>query len=271
MFTWNRSFTQPADPAIASHLLTLDSQGSACSSGSEEMTEIEDLIREEAQTFARRNKKAIARRFTNPEIYVPEEQPVAVFMAGSPGAGKTEASKRLLERFDSPRTLRIDPDDLRTDFPGYTGANSWLFQGAVSIVVAKILDMAFSQSQSFLLDGTLSAKKVAHTNIERAIKHNRFTQILYVYQDPMLAWAFVCAREALEGRRIPAEDFAEQYFAARDVVNGLKSKFGKKLRVDLLIKNVDGSDKVYKANIEKIDFHVPEKYDRTSLIQEIQG
>ncbi|MGU9958140.1 MAG: zeta toxin family protein [Arenicellales bacterium WSBS_2016_MAG_OTU3] len=53
-------------------------------------------------------------------------------------------------------------------------------------------------------------------------KKGRTVQILYVYQEPILAWNFVQSREAVEGRRILPEHFIKQYFAARDVVNKLK-------------------------------------------------
>ena len=52
-------------------------------------------IEEEALDFARKNKKSIAQRLTDPSRYPPEEEPVSVFMAGSPGAGKTETSIEL--------------------------------------------------------------------------------------------------------------------------------------------------------------------------------
>jgi hypothetical protein len=42
--------------------------------------------------------------------------------------------------------------------------------------------------------------------------------------------------------------------------NTLKGEFGKEIQVDLILKNRDNSTKVYKANIDKIDNHVPEKY-----------
>jgi UDP-N-acetylglucosamine kinase len=191
-------------------------------------------------------------------------------MAGSPGAGKTEASLELLESLGDSLTLRIDPDELRHKFPSYTGANAWLLQGAVSILVEKIHDMALSQGQSFLLDGTLSHYGIAHKNIERSLKKNRTVQILYVYQEPRMAWAFVRAREAAEGRRIQPETFIEQYFAARDVVNRLKATFGKDIAVDLLLKNNDNTRRLYEAGIERIDNHIPEKYTRADLEQMIK-
>lgn len=229
------------------------------------MTPTEQRTHDEAISFARTNKKAIAKRLTNKAIHPPEEEPVSVFMAGSPGAGKTEASLELLNFFSDAPPLRIDPDELRVEFPGYTGGNAWLFQAAVSILVEKIIDLAFDNRQSFLLDGTLANLDKARDNIRRSLRKGRFVQILYVYQDPLLAWQFVQAREAAEGRRILPEHFVDQYFAARDVVNTLKLEFGKKVHVDLLLKYIDNSSRLYKAGVDKIDYHIPENYSRPEL------
>ena len=49
----------------------------------------EQAAQDEAVAFARARRKEIARRLTDPAIYPPEADPVSVFMAGSPGAGKT--------------------------------------------------------------------------------------------------------------------------------------------------------------------------------------
>ncbi len=133
----------------------------------------EQSIKSEAEAYARKNKKAIAKRLTDKAIFLPESNPVSVFMAGSPGAGKTESSKELLNEFKvrepNAPILRIDPDDLRGEFGAYTGSNSYLFQFAISVLVDKILDLAFEQRQSFLLDGTLSNIDIARKNIRRCL------------------------------------------------------------------------------------------------------
>lgn len=90
-------------------------------------------------------------------------------------------------------------------------------------------------------------------------------QILYVYQEPKQAWEFVQVREALDGRHIPLEQFIHQYFAARNVVNTLKTHFGRSIRVDLLLKNIDGTTRTYHDNVAHIDGYVPEKYDEDAL------
>ncbi len=134
------------------------------------MTPAEQLMRDEAIYFARSNKKAIARRRTDKLLYPPEQDPVSVFMAGSPGAGKTEASIALVNLFADTAILRIDPDELRSEFTDYAGGNAWVFQSGVSILVEKILDCAFDQRQSFVLDGTLSNIDVARRNVERSLE-----------------------------------------------------------------------------------------------------
>lgn len=225
-----------------------------------ELTREQKRIQDAALDYARKNKKKIAKQLTNSAIYCYEEHPVSVFMAGSPGAGKTEASIALLNTIEesSTRILRIDPDNLRTQFAEYNGSNSWLFQPAVSILVERIHDLALKQNQSFILDGTLASQGVAAKNIQRSLKKDRLVQILYVYQDPLQAWQFVLAREKQERRRIRRIGFINQYFAARESVNQLKETFGRNLSVDLLIKNNDGTQRAYKANINRIDSHMPE-------------
>jgi UDP-N-acetylglucosamine kinase len=234
-----------------------------------EMTEEEKRIEASAIKYAKAHRTEIARRLADPAICVPENNPVSVFMAGSPGAGKTEASIELLKLkgADGSRILRVDPDELRAELPGYTGKNAWLFQRAVTPLVERIHDLALKQSQSFLLDGTLASYEVAARNVQRSLDKRRAVQILYVYQEPEQAWGFVQVRETAEGRRIQPEDFVRQYFAARQVVNRLKLELGKAIQVDLLMKNNDGSQQFYRAGVDQIDNHIPEKYSPEKVRQ----
>lgn len=228
------------------------------------LTPEDQAVETAALKYVRENRRELARRLTNPAIYPAEKSPVAVFMAGSPGAGKTEASQALIAELGGP-VLRIDPDDYRNQIPGYNGRNSNLFQRAVGNIVEKVLDDAFKKGQSFILDGTLSNYDVAFRNINRALNKNRLVQILYVFQEPCQAWRFVKDREALDGRSVPITVFIDQYFSARDVVNRLKRELGSKIKVDLIIKNLDGGNRVYEGNIQTIDGYVREIYNVRSL------
>lgn len=222
-------------------------------------------IKDRAEEYARLNKKEIAKNIIN--TYQTEKYPVSVFMAGSPGAGKTEASKRLIKELTKDKensVLRIDPDDLRILFKEYNGRNSNLFQCATSIITEKIHDLAISKDISFIFDTTFSKINKAEENIKRSIKHKRFVYIIYVYQDPIQAWEFVKGRELVDGRHIPKESFIEEYFNARDVVNKMKKEFPN-IIVYILMKNIDGSIQEYRENIDNIDNYVEEKYTVESL------
>ena len=218
--------------------------------------------------YAKEHARDIVRCET--EKFRPEENPVSSFMAGSPGAGKTEASISLLESTDN--ILRIDADDLRHYFEdcGYQGINSHLFQRATTKLVHEIHDAALRKGISFLLDGTFSGEETAKMNITRSLKRNRPVYILFVYQEPRIAWDFVQKREIVEGRRIRKEDFAEKFCASRDVVNKMKKEFGSEITVRLICKNLDGSQKFYKKSIERIEDHIPKKYDKDQILNELR-
>lgn len=202
------------------------------------MKEVE--IKRVAEDFARTHKKDIAQKLTDPVRYLPDDLPISAFMAGSPGAGKTEYSKHiieLLERNNEHKVIRVDADELRSYMPGYTGSNSRLFQTAISIIVDKIQDTALEQKQSFLLDGTLSKYDKAADNINRALGKGRLVLIFYVYQKPEVAWQFTQAREATEGRNIPKEVFIEQFIESRNTVNRIRETFDKGVLIFLVTKN----------------------------------
>lgn len=233
------------------------------------MTPEEEAIQEEAIAFAKANHKAIVQEVLADAV-TGDEEPVSVFMAGAPGAGKTEASLGLLQELanDGITLFRLDPDELRAKFPAYTGANSSLFQRAVSKLVDKIHDQLLKHSVSFMMDGTLSSYEIAKSNVERSLSRGRLVRILFVYQKPELSWGFVQKREAVEGRNIPLEAFIKQYFASRCVVNALKTEFGDAIEVNVIVKNLDGSTpETAEVNVTSIDACVPEGYTEEGLRQ----
>lgn len=233
------------------------------------MTEEELAIEQRAIAFAKAHRTEIAREIACKQLYPGEEAPISVFMAGSPGAGKTEVSKELIGILEAHgvRALRIDPDDFRSRFPEYTGTNSKLFQKAVTTIVERVHDLVLQQRQSFLLDGTLANFKVATRNIERSLAKGRSVQVVYVYQRPELAWDFVVAREITEGRNIPCAEFVRQFFSARDTVRQLKKSYGADLHVDVIVKDNDGkaSEIGIDLDCDGIDALVNHTYDPVEL------
>lgn len=228
-----------------------------------------DDLSQEAIAFIRRkeNYRKIIDYFAG-DKYIPEDIPVSLFMAGSPGAGKTEICKRLIEIFDTgpeSKIVRIDPDEIRELLPGYNGKNSSLFQYACSIGVDKIHDYVLSSNKSFILDGTFSSYEKAEQNILRSLNKRRIVTLFYVYQDPVLAWNLTKKREALDGRFIPKDAFVKHFWGAKEVVNKIKANFGDLIEVHLIERSIDSPKYKIQLNIKNVDDYIKIKYTEDIL------
>jgi len=232
-----------------------------------DLTPEEQNICDAAVTYVKENKKDLIATHIQSKPEVQKGKPLAIFMAGSPGAGKTEFAETFLEnpQVNGLDVVCIDPDALRKEMPGYVGDNSYLFQKGVSRLVNELYSAALKQKRSFLLDGTMSSYTQAEQNIERAIKYNYEVYIFYIYQDPVSAWRFTQAREKTEGRRIRKDTFISQFLAAPESVNRLKAHFKKEVTVNLIVKDVFHKIKKYEVNVDKIDSYIKHTYTKNTL------
>ena len=232
----------------------------------------EDELKKAAVTFAKSHGKSIVKQLTDPGIYHPSPTPISVFMAGSPGAGKTEFSKNFISSLEinsQLRVVRIDGDELRSSLPGYSGSNSHLFQGAISILVEKMHDVVLAQQQSFVLDGTLSRYEKAVANIQRSLNKGRIVSIFYIYQKPEIAWQFTQQREQAEGRHIPKAAFIQQFCDARDTIQSVHEQFGKKVHIFLVKKDFQKNEVEDVIELDEdqtpVDYYIPQGYTKEDL------
>lgn len=193
--------------------------------------------------------------------------PVSVFMAGSPGAGKTEVSKNFIESMANvgDHIVRIDPDELRMKIPHYVAGRSELMNSATSILVEKAHDKILSGGYHFLLDGTLTNFDKAKSNIERSLHRGRKVSIFYIFLDPIQAWEFTQKRELVEGRNIPKEAFIQQFFRANNVVSRLKDEFGDRISIMIIDRNTGQWHEA--QNSKTIDNYIANKYTIDTLMQ----
>ena len=230
------------------------------------MTEEKD-IQQKAIRYARKNKKQIAKKVL--ENYSRVEHPYSMFMAGSPGAGKSEWARNV-KHVTSGEMLHIDGDDLRNELPGYTGDNSHLFQEAMSTLVSYIHDQVLDKSISFLLDGTLSSAVKARENIQRSLKRERKITVIYVYLDPLKAWEYTQSREIEEGRRITKETFIEKYIGSYQTVRTIRDEFHPD-DVEVLLYSRKGENKDVSVtlilNKDQIDQCISKLYNKEELEQ----
>lgn len=239
------------------------------------MTEQETQLAQEAVRWIRRgaNKKAVIEQFASLEKYPPSEHPLVFFTAGSPGAGKTEFIKGFRESIERSLKIKpvvIDPDKVRELLPGYTGANSYVFQRAISIAVDDLFRHVLKHKQSAFIDGTLADYDRAKTNLEKAIDHYGQATIFYVFQHPIIAWHFTQLREVVEGRNIKKKDFIERFLGAKKVVDKLKTEFGDKVVLNIILKDYKDTkeNKAVAAAIEdisRIEDHLDFRYTKTNL------
>jgi len=224
-----------------------------------------------ARDFVKKNKRLIIDRFASLEKFPPKDNPFSMFMAGSPGAGKTEFSKAFIakssEADSSFYAVRIDADEIKSLIPQYRGDNSDVVQSAAVLGVEKLYDYTLKHNQNVIVDGTFASYEVAFKNVKRSIDKGRVVSIFYIYQDPIVAWGFAQKREKLEGRYIPKEAFIQAFFAARENVNKIKTDFGDRVIISLIEKNkIDNSIvEKFQINIDNIDNHIKKEYTINSL------
>ena len=219
----------------------------------------------EAAKFIKANKKQIIQKFAGDHICESDANPISIFMAGSPGAGKTEFSKWLL-KYAKIKAVRIDPDEIKECIPQYTGKNSNEVQGASALAVEYLYDYVLKKKKNMLLDGTFSDYKKSYSNVKRSVDKNRHIDIYYLYQDPLIAWKFTKIRGEKEGRFIPKDFFVESFFNAINNVDKVKKEFGKNVTLHLVIKDYEnGFENKFRLDIVAVDGFIENKYTKVSL------
>jgi UDP-N-acetylglucosamine kinase len=213
------------------------------------------------------NRAKIKKVICDDERFPSENNPVTIFMAGTPGAGKTEFSKSLIATFSKP-IIRIDADEIRDMMKevGYNGSNAHIFQSTVTAAVSNLYSSVVKRQQSVLIDGTFSYENW-RLNVETSLQNNRLVEIYYLYQDPVIAWEFVKKREKKQGRRVPLEVFIDDYFKAMENVRKAKDIYGKKITVYFAKNNYKKDVEYIKVDVANIENHVPKMYTREELVK----
>ena len=192
-------------------------------------------------------------------------------MAGSPGAGKTEVSKRLVESLGEGAPVRIDADEVREMCPGYTGTNSHVFQSAASKGVNILYDHVLDERLNAIMDTTFQYAG-ALENIQRSLDKGRAVAIYYLYQNPKIAWEFTQKREAIEHRRVSLDDFIGAFLRARENVRAAKERFGDRIQVNIMLRDFQKqSDQIHRnVATDAIDTLIPTQYTAEALQSELQ-
>ncbi len=229
------------------------------------MTPEELTIQEQARQYIKTHAKELIALYASDDLYHRVAEPITLFMAGSPGAGKTEVSKSFIKNF-AVMPIRIDADEIRSFCPGYIGTNASLFQDAASKGVNILYDHAREKGINCIIDGTFSYAG-AMENIERSLNRGRKIQIWYVYQDPIRAWEFTKAREIKETRHVSKETFIKGFMESRINVRKAKLQYGNKVQVNILIKDYEKNteDIWLNVTVQELDQKAGQVYSEETL------
>lgn len=222
------------------------------------------LIHNKSIDFIKKNKINLINKFCNSKIFQPVKNPISIFMAGSPGSGKTEFSQNLIKLLKNEKIVRIDADEIRDFIPYYNGHNSYLVQGGASLGVEKILDYSFKKQLNFILDGTFAKYKKAKTNIMRSLKRKRSVKVYYAYQNPLVAWDFVQKREKIEHRYVPKDFFNFSLTESRKNIKKIVTEFENLIEVNVVINNNRNQTKAIYHNIKDIDKYIGINYTNSN-------
>lgn len=137
----------------------------------------------------------------------PRRDKLAYFMAGIPGAGKTEFVKGLQGSPLGDFTV-IEHDRLVEYIDSYTPGQYYKFRKAGSRLVTPLFEHCLEHGISFIFDGTLSHVN-GYKNVKRALDNGYSVIILYIHQDIKSAWNLTQDRELVKKRGIERTGFIE--------------------------------------------------------------
>ena len=180
---------------------------------------------EKASQWMQENKEYILEKIVTERN--PRDAKECIFMAGSPGAGKTETVRRL--KLKETFTI-LEADEIRVLNPYYQKTtetqkgNAHLIQKAASIGLEHCRKYCIENGIAFVQDTTLSNRGSVDL-IKKLSNANWNMTIFYIYQDPEKAWQFTKAREEIEGRSVPKESFAESFTGIIHNIEKIQQKY----------------------------------------------
>ncbi|MDE0243490.1 MAG: zeta toxin family protein [Candidatus Kaiserbacteria bacterium] len=204
----------------------------------------------------------------------PQKAKKCIFMAGSPGAGKTETVRRL--RLRETFTV-LEADEIRELNPFYTKTdgtkkgNAHLMQKAASAGLQYCRKYCIDEGIAFMNDTTFSNRGSIDL-VKNLLNRGWRVSVLFVFRHPQKAWGFTKVRESKEGRHVPAESFAESFTGMVANIQHIQKKY-KNVRILFgvregahLARFVDMKDNPHILVENKID-----TFDKNTILHIIQN
>lgn len=217
------------------------------------------------KSWVRKNKKSFVNSLITGSGAKEHDTPAAFFMAGLPGAGKTEFTINLIEEL-SLKVVRLDMDEIASHIDTYNPLHADMFREAATDLLNATYDRVVHRKVDFIMDGTFRSDN-SLGNVNRALKRGYTVKVLYIYQEPDIAWSFTRAREKVENRAINRDGFLKSYFDIHENIKKLETSANQKLSLDIVIKNINNKVGEWHRNIaiEDSDRLVNVRYTKDEL------
>lgn len=179
---------------------------------------IRDIPADEFESLSNEGKKryivSLLIKEAKAKPVVGDTPPVAVVMAGVPGAGKTEFLDSLTEALHEDdkygEFVRIDLDQIVTIYPDYTPKTYKKFRSQGNNVLARCVDVLRRQRYNIMIDGTFSGTPEASVrNVEKLLDSGYVVMMVYMHDVAETAWQYTRSRESLTDRGIDKNGFIE--------------------------------------------------------------
>ena len=237
------------------------------------MTEDEEIIARAVQ-WAQKKKDFVLEKTVSEENRRSAKE--CIFMAGLPGAGKTETVRRL----ELKKTFTVlEADEIRLLNPEYRGTtdhekgNAHLIQKATSIGLDYCRKYCVEHEIAFVQDTTLSNR--GSIDLIRKLHNKEWdVTIIFVSQDPLRAWEFAKERERKEGRNVPMESFAESLANIVDNLQRIRDKYPG-VRIKVALKEGRSMKKIVTVEEQPVKSILVEngivEFDKNRILELIRG
>lgn len=179
--------------------------------------------------------------------------PLAVVMAGVPGAGKTEFLDSLEENANT-SFVRVDLDQIVTVYPEYTPKTYAQFRSGANGILAHSIDELRRGRYNMMIDGTFSGTSEASIrNIEKLLKAKYEVVMYYMYDDAETAWNYTKLREIETERGIDLNGFIESCRNVPINLSAARAKFNEDNFELFVVKQKELRDKDYNVLTDDIE------------------
>lgn len=193
----------------------------------------------------------------------PRKDKLAFFMAGIPGAGKTELAKGLQGSPHGDFTV-IEHDKLVEHIDDYKPENYYEFRTAGSTLVTKLFEHCLKNGYSFVFDGTLSHDN-GYRNIKKTLDNGFSVIVLYVHQDIASAWKLTQDRELVKMRAIERVGFIDTCQKISASLKNIFDSFRDNTNFAFWIVKKNGAPGTEDSEMFFYDYMDPESGDRATI------